>query len=78
LTAQGKQKNNNSRSHHSTAQHSTTRSNRPYLYTPGVGHEVQRLVLIPLGELAAAEEEAELFALGQLGHQRLLEGPRAG
>jgi len=32
-----------------------------------VSHEMQGLRLVPFGELAAAEDEAKLGALGQLG-----------
>ena len=32
---------------------------------PSIGHEMQRLVLIPLGKLAAAKHEPELLALWQ-------------
>lgn len=45
---------------------------------PRVGHKVQGFVLVPFGKLAAAEDEAELLALGELGHETLLEGPGGG
>jgi hypothetical protein len=49
-----------------------------YLDMARVGHEMQRFVLVPLGELAAAVDEAELLALGDLRHEGLLEGPGGG
>ena len=49
-----------------------------YLDVARVGHEVEGLVLVPFGELATAEDEAELLAVGQLGRERLRKRPGGG
>lgn len=48
---------------------------KTHLDTAGVGQKAERLLLVPLGELAAAEDEAELLAGGQLRHEGLAERP---
>lgn len=49
-----------------------------HLDMSGVGQEMQWFLLVPFGELSAAEDEAELPALGELGHEALLEGAGGG
>jgi len=46
---------------------------KPYLDAASVSEEVQRLVLIPLGVLAAAKDEAELATIWELGGEMLVE-----